>query len=134
MKQKINSILLQTWSSSLNGVDLTKAVEALDEYFEDEKTRLSDKLTETYEDRINELEDDLDDSKSTTYYFKEALKESEVIVESLEEDMELSNDLLVEFIPVIKAYKDIQSNHPIKYQELSTLLFKVEEQIIKNGK
>lgn len=127
MKQKINSILLQCHSSLVGGIDIAKAVEALDEYFEDEYRKLSDRITDSCELQLVER-----------YSIEESLEwvieENEKLIYPFEEDMELSNSLLIEFIPILKAYKDIMSNHPIKHQELSTLLFKVEEQIIKNGK
>lgn len=112
IKSKIKSILQQSWSSLFNGVDINNAVVSLEEFVETELKRQADSITDSCERQ---------------------LRESYNISDSFELNMEESSVLLEEVLPELNSYRTIHSNNPKKYEALGQLIFRIEEQIIKNG-
>jgi hypothetical protein len=113
MREQIKKCHLDVWSSTISGIDVDKSVSNTHILFVEELAKQKEELVK--------------------FYNKQLFKKDELI-DSFEEDMEFSSSLLEESLPMLKAYKDIQSNNPLLYQELNTLIFRIEEQIIKNGK
>lgn len=144
MKEQINSLLQSAWCSTYNGVDLNKATESLYSFVQDKIDEVTDscerQLEEQYQEnrRLYDVVDDLEDSVNDLNIQVDGLEYQIAFetkdIESFEEDMEASNLLLVDALEELKLYKDIQSNNPTKYIGLSDLIFRIEEQIIKNGK
>lgn len=113
MKDKIKYRLQSAWSSLLSGIDLDVATESLNRLF------------------IEELHDVVQKNELDCKIKLQSLSD---ISDSFEEDMELSNSLLVEVLPELNKYREIHSNNARKRAELNSLIFRIEEQIIKNGK
>lgn len=123
MRETIFSILQGAWSSTTCSVDLNKATDSIYDYV----NKMIDAVTDSCERQLSTMEDDIAELK---YDNAQLTKDAE----SFELDMEASNDLLQECLPELNRLLEIQSNNPNKYKELNQLMFRIEEQIIKNGK
>lgn len=113
MKDKIKKCHLDAWSSAISGIDVDKSVDNCTKLFHSEFYDITSKILKTHEEELAEKDD---------------------LIDSFEIDMENSNQLLIEAKEELELFKQIHSNNPNKYQSLGLLLFRIDEQIIENGK
>jgi predicted nuclease with TOPRIM domain len=107
---------------------LEGAADYWSEEYEDLKlinTRLSNSCDEL-EEEVYELRDEIKELNSQ-------LDEESFDSDTCELNLNHSQELLESALPMLVQYRNIHSNNPNLYVEISSLTFRIEEQIIKNG-
>jgi hypothetical protein len=107
MNEKIRKCLLESWSSTISGIDVDKSILNLRSLF------------------ITEL-------GNTLSLIKNDVNEIELRIHKFKVNLTNNNKLLTQALEELNHYKDINSNNPNKFAELSNLIYLIEEQIINN--
>lgn len=111
IKDLVRSILQQSWSSTISGIDLDKAVQNITAFVLEERLKASHSMKKLVEKDMN------------TY---------EMYLDSIELDLHDSTTLLIEVKAIVSILTQVHSNNPNKLKQLNVFLERINTQIVRN--